>query len=138
LGGPVPEGKVKEEERRKVLGRKLNNILKDLVPLAQRGKLTEFLTSTEVADELSGMVDDIRDVMMEYQTSLQQDLFFKTCQLIDRAECQYVRGVVNEGFRPGLPLQPAESVLEVKVSLGARTFFEHTLTINISFPHHAV
>jgi hypothetical protein len=50
-----------------MLDRKLNNILKDLVPLAQRGKVTRFLTSAEDAEKLGGMVDDIRDAMMEYQ-----------------------------------------------------------------------
>lgn len=46
---------------------KLNSILKDLTPLAQRDKVTQFLTSTEGADKLGGMIDDIRDAMMEYQ-----------------------------------------------------------------------
>ena len=35
--------------------------------MAQRGKVTRFLTSAEDSDKLGGMVDDIRDAMMEYQ-----------------------------------------------------------------------
>ena len=46
---------------------KLDNILKDLLPLAQQGKVTQFLTNAEVADRLDSMADDIRDAMMEYQ-----------------------------------------------------------------------
>jgi hypothetical protein len=45
----------------------LDDILKDLIPLAQRGKVTRFLNNAEDAEKLSGMVEDIRDAMMEYQ-----------------------------------------------------------------------
>ena len=47
--------------------RKLDNILQDLTPLEQRGKVTQFLNSTEDVNKLSGMVEDIRDAMMDYQ-----------------------------------------------------------------------
>lgn len=50
-----------------MLDRKLDNILKDLQPMADRGKLTRFLNSTEDMEALSGMVEDIRDAVMEYQ-----------------------------------------------------------------------
>jgi hypothetical protein len=50
-----------------MIDRKLDVILKDLAPLAQQGKITQFLTNTENADKLGSMVDDIRDAMMEYQ-----------------------------------------------------------------------
>lgn len=46
---------------------KLNNVLKDLVPLTQQGKVTQFLTNVEIADRLGGIVDDVRDAVMEYQ-----------------------------------------------------------------------
>ena len=39
--------------------------------LAERGKVTRFLTNTEDVGKLSGMVDDIRDAMMEYQVGRQ-------------------------------------------------------------------
>jgi hypothetical protein len=41
----------------------------DLTPLAQRGKVTRFLNSTEDVDRLSSMVEDIRDAIMYYQVS---------------------------------------------------------------------
>ena len=37
------------------------------MPLAQRGKITRFLSNSEDVDKLSGMVEDIRDAIMEYQ-----------------------------------------------------------------------
>lgn len=50
---------------------KLDNILQDLIPMAQQGKVTRFLSGTKDADELSGMVEDIRDALMEYQVRQQ-------------------------------------------------------------------
>ena len=82
------------------LDRKLENVLQDLIPLAEQGKITRFLNSSEDVDKLSGLVEDIRDAMMDYQvcpqnchtnhvqsshqTSLQQDIYNKSYQLIVR------------------------------------------------------
>ena len=35
--------------------------------MEQRGKVARFLNRTGDADKLSGLVDDIRDAMMDYQ-----------------------------------------------------------------------
>ena len=35
--------------------------------MAQQGKISRFLSGTEDADKLSGMAEDIRDTIMEYQ-----------------------------------------------------------------------
>ena len=48
-------------------GRKLEDILRELTPLEQRGKVTRFLNGTKDTDKLSGVVEDIRDAMMDYQ-----------------------------------------------------------------------
>ena len=53
------------------LGRKLDMVLQDLRPLAERGKVTRFLNSTEDVDRLSGLVGDIRDATMDYQVCSQ-------------------------------------------------------------------
>ena len=53
------------------LARKLDDILQDLIPLERRGKVAQFLNSTEDVDMLSGLVEDIRDTMMDYQVCLQ-------------------------------------------------------------------
>ena len=51
-------------------GRKLDKVLQDLIPLAERGKVTRFLNSTEDTGKLSGLVEDIRDAIMDYQVCL--------------------------------------------------------------------
>ena len=35
--------------------------------MEQRGKVARFLNGTEDADKLGGLVEDIRDAMMDYQ-----------------------------------------------------------------------
>ena len=47
--------------------RKLDNILQDLIPLAEQGKITRFLNSAEDVNKLGDLVEDIRDAMMDYQ-----------------------------------------------------------------------
>ena len=84
----------------KCMDRKLDDVLQDLIPLAEEGKITRFLNSAEDVDKLGGLVEDIRDAMMDYQvcpqkfhtdcvshlhqTSLQQDIYNKSCRLIVR------------------------------------------------------
>jgi hypothetical protein len=45
----------------------MDAILKVLIPMSQRGQAVRFLSSVEDVDKLSGVVEDIRDAMMEYQ-----------------------------------------------------------------------
>jgi hypothetical protein len=54
-----------------VVDSKLDNILKDLTPMTQRGKVTRFLSSAGDVEKLSGMADDIREALMEYQVRRQ-------------------------------------------------------------------
>ena len=49
------------------LARKLEDILQELTLLERRGKVTRFLNSARDVDKLSGLVEDIRDAMMDYQ-----------------------------------------------------------------------
>ena len=49
---------------------KLDDVLKDLNLLQKQGNIAKFLKNTENVDKLSGMVEDIRDAMMEYQVCL--------------------------------------------------------------------
>ena len=81
------------------ISRKLGKIHQELVLLAGHGKAVEFLANAETAQKISDLVDDIREVMMDYQvrvlthpfflpfltntqTSLQQDIYDTTCRLI--------------------------------------------------------
>ena len=47
--------------------RKLESIREDLDLLAEQGKIEGFLQNVGNADKLGGMLDGIRDAMMEYQ-----------------------------------------------------------------------
>ena len=47
--------------------RKLEKVLRDLAPLERQGKVEGFFNNTENAVQLSGLVEGIRDAMMEYQ-----------------------------------------------------------------------
>ena len=47
--------------------RKLDKVLQDLIPLAERGVVTRFLNSTEDTEKLSSLVEDIHEAMMDYQ-----------------------------------------------------------------------
>jgi hypothetical protein len=51
--------------------RKFNNILNNLKALAQRGTVMRILKNAEDMGRLSGIVEDIRDAMMEYQVGPQ-------------------------------------------------------------------
>jgi hypothetical protein len=45
----------------------LQEALRDLAPLEKQGKVEGFFNNTENAAQLSGLVEGIRDAMMEYQ-----------------------------------------------------------------------
>ena len=47
--------------------RKLQDVLRDLAPLEKQGKIEGFFSNTENASLLGGLVEGIRDAMMEYQ-----------------------------------------------------------------------
>ena len=49
------------------VGRKLQDVRRDLTLLEEQGKVKGFLKNVENADKLSGLVEDIRDTMMDYQ-----------------------------------------------------------------------
>ena len=42
----------------------------DLIPLAEQGKTQGFFNNIKNADKLGGLVEDIRDAMMDYQVSI--------------------------------------------------------------------
>ena len=47
--------------------RKLEYVDQELALLAGQGKAAEFLANTENAQRINGLVEDIREVMMDYQ-----------------------------------------------------------------------
>ena len=50
--------------------RKLEGIRQDLVSLGEQGKAKGFFNNVENADRLGGLVEDIRDAMMDYQVRI--------------------------------------------------------------------
>ena len=45
----------------------MQDVLRDLTPLKAQGKVEGFFKNPENADKLGGLVEDIRDAMIEYQ-----------------------------------------------------------------------
>ena len=80
------------------VGRKLEEIRRELVLLGEQGKTKGFFNNAENAEKLVGLVEDLRDVMMDYQvcslsnvsfshltyfqTALQQDMYNRSFLLI--------------------------------------------------------
>ena len=49
---------------------KLEDIRQDLALLGEQGKAKGFFNNVENADKLSGLVEDVRDAMMDYQVCI--------------------------------------------------------------------
>ena len=50
-----------------VIARKLREVLRDLIPLVEPGKVAGFLNDVGGPRKLNGLVEDIREAMMNYQ-----------------------------------------------------------------------
>ena len=57
-----------------MIDRKLEDIRRDLALLGEQGKAKGFFNNAGDADKLSGMVEDIRDAIMDYQVCALTDL----------------------------------------------------------------
>ena len=53
------------------MGRKLQDVRRDLTPLEEQGKVEGLFNNTENSGRLGGLVEDIRDAIMEYQVRAQ-------------------------------------------------------------------
>ena len=54
--------------------RKLQEVLRELAPLKRQRKVKGFFNNTEDADLLAGLVEGIRDAIMEYQVCASSSL----------------------------------------------------------------
>ena len=52
------------------VARKLKDVRQDLAPLEKQGNVKDFYNNVKNADKLSGLIEDIRDAMLEYQVSI--------------------------------------------------------------------
>ena len=48
----------------------MERVYRDLVSLEKKGKVEDFFNNVENADKLGGLVEDIRDAMIEYQVCI--------------------------------------------------------------------
>jgi hypothetical protein len=55
--------------------RKLEDIHQDLARLAGQGTTVRFLTNTENAQRVNGLVEDTREAIMDYQVCMPNDSF---------------------------------------------------------------
>ena len=74
------------------IDRKLQDVHRDLVLLEEEGKVEGFFNNVKNADKLSGLVEDIRDAVMDYQVCV-LDTSFLSCLifLLDIVATRYVR-----------------------------------------------
>lgn len=84
-GNPTIQGSKSEPDYR--FTRRLEDILRELEPLAEQGKAVGFLESVEDADKLGGVIEDIRDAAMEYQVFMSNYLMLAISNTCIRRPC---------------------------------------------------
>jgi len=57
------------------IARTLEEVDQELVRLAEQGKIVGFLANTETAQRINDLVEDIRQVMMDYQVCASNNSF---------------------------------------------------------------
>ena len=62
--------------------RKLEDIHTDLATLGEQGKVEGFFNNVKNAEKLGGLVEDVRDVMMDYQVRASNDLSFSCSRFL--------------------------------------------------------
>jgi len=66
------------------ISRKLEGVRRDLTLLAEQGRVEGFFNNIQNVDKLDGMVEDIRDAMMEYQVCVYRLCVSGTSEVCDR------------------------------------------------------
>ena len=74
------------------IARKLRDVDQELTLLAGQGKKAAgFLANTENAQRINGLVEDIREVMMDYQVCTSNTLFFPyLTNVLDLVATRYI------------------------------------------------
>ena len=70
--------------------RKLEDIRQDLAPLKAQGKVEGFFKNVKNADKLSGVVEDIRDAMIEYQVRIRKPTIPGVSDSYSRRRCSKI------------------------------------------------
>ena len=64
------------------IGRKLEDVRQDLTLMKEQGKIAGFLTNTENAQRIGGLVEVIRDAMVDYQVCASNYLFLPRLTIV--------------------------------------------------------
>ena len=62
--------------------RKLEDIHQELALLGEQGKTKGFFNNVENAEKLGGLVEDLRDAIMDYQVRVPSNLSFSRLTLV--------------------------------------------------------
>ena len=76
--------------------RKLQDVLRDLAPLEKQGKIEGFVSNTENATQLGGLVESIRDSMMEYQVRPSNPSSQAASDISARLHCNKGYTIINK------------------------------------------
>ena len=71
----------------------MGHVHRDLTLVAEQGKVEGFFNNVQNVDRLGGMVEDIRDAMMEYQVCIRKRSISSTSDdfVIDFVTARYLR-----------------------------------------------
>ena len=72
------------------VARKLQSINQDLTLLAGQGKAVGFLTNTENAQKINGLVEDIHEAMIDYQVCRSSCLHALYLSFLPRLHCNKI------------------------------------------------
>ena len=70
--------------------RKLKDICRELTLPAKQGKVLEFLTNTENAQKINGLVEDICEALMKYWVCMSNCLLYTVSDLYVRLHCKKI------------------------------------------------
>ena len=107
FGTPIHPGDVNEKERERKLGRwvdslafecgsdmriirKLEDIYQSLTQLSEQGRAMELLTDAKNAQKVNSLVEDIREVLMDYQVCMPNYSFSTVSDLSFRLHCNKI------------------------------------------------
>ena len=71
--------------------RRLQDVRQELALLEEQGKATGFLNNVKNADKLSGLVESIRDAMIDYQVCIPNVPFLRCLNFLARHRCNKIR-----------------------------------------------
>jgi hypothetical protein len=72
------------------VARKLEDIHQSLTLPAEQGKVMGFLTNTENAQRINGLVEDIREALMDYQVCVLNYSFSTMSDICARLHCNKI------------------------------------------------